>query len=155
MKESVFEYVIPKPILGIPKEVILTIAVVLYALMTVGYYLQVKATGKMDGYSPGVSLLFVPFYEEFLFRGILLKYFRQLYKPVMAVVVVSVLFGLWHLKNIFWLSSGALAEQILYTTLVFGPIMGVITLKARSIWPAVILHYLNNFPYSAWISYFH
>ena len=119
--------------------------------MTIGYYFQVKATGKMDGYAPGVTLLFVPLYEELIFRGLLLKFFEKHYGMVKGIVFVSALFGLWHLKNIFWLEPSALQSQIVFTALIFSPITCWVTLKTRSVWPAVVIHYLNNFPIQAWI----
>ena len=55
----------------------------------------------MDGYAPSTSLLFVPIYEELLFRGVVLKYFESSYGWGRAILFTSALFGLWHLKNIF------------------------------------------------------
>ena len=46
-----------------------------------------------------------------------------------------------------------LSNQILYTALIFSPITAWITIKTRTVWPAVILHYLNNFPYEAWTTF--
>ncbi len=126
----------------------------LYATMTVGYYFMVQQTGKMDGYSPSVSMLFVPIYEELIFRGVLLKFFEKHYQKIRAVLVVSILFGLWHLKNIFWLDLSSLIQQIGYTSLIFSPITCWVTLKTRSVWPAVIIHYVNNFPIDAWVQQF-
>jgi hypothetical protein len=37
-------------------------------------------------------------------------------------------------------------RQLLYTTLIFGPVTAVLALKTRTIWPGAILHYLNNLP---------
>lgn len=125
----------------------------LYVITTLGYNFAVQSTGKMDGYSPGVSLLFVPIYEELIFRGVGLKYFEDHYGKIRAIIFTSILFGLWHLKNIFWLSPEQLQSQIIYTALVFSPITCLVTLKFRSLWPAVILHFLNNFPVEEWLRY--
>jgi hypothetical protein len=54
--------------------------------------------------------------------------------------------GKWRLKNIFWLSEYQLTHQMLYTTLIFGPVTAVLALKIRTIWPGAIFHYLNNLP---------
>jgi membrane protease YdiL (CAAX protease family) len=70
------------------------------------------------------------------------------YGPVIAVAISSLFFGLWHLKNIFWLTEYNLIHQMLYTGLIFGPITAVLALKTRTVWPGVILHYLNNFPFA-------
>ena len=36
---------------------------------------------------------------------------------------------------------------MLCTGLVIGPLLGYVSLRCRSVWPAVILHYLNNLGY--------
>ena len=126
----------------------------LYVLTTIGCYFEAGATGKLYGYPISVSMLFVPIYEELIFRGILLKVFENRYGALKAIVLTSVLFGLWHLKNIFWLDLQQLFKQIVFTTFVFGPLTAWLTLKARTLWPAVILHYINNFPFDAWINHF-
>ncbi len=147
-----FEFFQFRKFFGIGQGLQICFVSFLFLLMTLGYFLQVKQTGKMDGYTPGVSLLFVPLYEELIFRGILLKFFEKSYGAIKALVFVSILFGLWHLKNIFWLEQDALVSQIVYTSLFFSPITCWITLKTRSLWFAVMIHYLNNFPLDAWVN---
>ena len=118
----------------------------LYAFTTVMFIRTFRLTGKMLGGLPEVWILFVPVTEEILFRGFILGALELAYGKVWAVVGSSLLFGLWHLKNGFWMSNSDLLQEILYTAFLFGPVMAVITLKTRSVWPAVILHYLNNIP---------
>lgn len=65
------------------------------------------------------------------------------YGPVRAVVISSLFFCLWQLKNVFWLTDYRLIHQMLYTGLIFGPIIAVLAQKTRTIWPGVILHYLT------------
>jgi membrane protease YdiL (CAAX protease family) len=151
---SAFEFFQFKKIFGIGQGIQIIAIACLFLLMTFGYYFSVQATGKMDGYSPGVSLLFVPIYEELIFRGLLLRFFEKHYGIICAIVFASVLFGLWHVKNIFWLQPDALTQQVLYTALFFSPITCWITYKTRSVWPAVMIHYLNNFPLDAWLNHF-
>jgi membrane protease YdiL (CAAX protease family) len=128
-----------------PPVQMLTIAV-LYMLTTALFAQEVHATGSMDGFPPDVWILFVPITEEILFRGFILKALEIAYGKVWAVIGSSALFGLWHFKNIFWEAPVMLEQQMIYTALIFGPIMAIIVLKFRTIWPCVILHYLNNFP---------
>ncbi|MBK9324363.1 MAG: CPBP family intramembrane metalloprotease [Bdellovibrionaceae bacterium] len=111
-----FEFFQFRKFFGVGQGMQICFASLLFLLMTLGYFLQVKQTGKVDGYTPGVSLLFVPLYEELIFRGILLKFFEKSYGAIKALVFVSILFGLWHLKNIFWLGQDALISQIVYTS---------------------------------------
>jgi membrane protease YdiL (CAAX protease family) len=122
----------------------MTVVAGLYIATTLLLARGVRLTGKMMGYAPDVWILFVPITEEILFRGLILGALEISYGPVRAVVISSLFFGLWHLKNVFWLTHYQLLHQMLYTGLIFGPITAVLALKTRTIWPGVILHYLNN-----------
>jgi membrane protease YdiL (CAAX protease family) len=124
----------------------MTLIAVLYIATTLLLARGVRLTGKMMGYDPDVWILFVPISEEILFRGFILGALEIAYGPVRAVAISSLLFGLWHLKNVFWLTEYQLIHQMLYTTLIFGPVTASLALKTRTIWLGVILHYLNNFP---------
>lgn len=95
-----FEYFRIRPISKISVTPQILTIVLLYILTTLGCYFQVKSTGKMYGYAPGVSMLFVPIYEEMIFRGLLLRSFESLYRPISAIIFVSVLFALWVFKVI-------------------------------------------------------
>jgi membrane protease YdiL (CAAX protease family) len=77
----------------------------LYVATTFIFARQVRLAGKMAGYGPDVWILFVPMTEEIPFRGLILGALEIAYGPARAVVLSSILFGLWHLKNIFWLSE--------------------------------------------------
>jgi membrane protease YdiL (CAAX protease family) len=57
------------------------------------------------------------------------------------------LFGLVHFRNIYWLEPARLLGLMLTTGLVLGPIFAYVTLRTRTVWPAVILHYVNNLTY--------
>jgi len=149
-----FEFYQLKSIFRVTPLAQIVLIAALYVLTTIGCFFEAGLTGKMYGYPIGVSMLFVPIYEELIFRGVLLKFFESSYGKLGAIVLASSLFGLWHLKNIFWLDLTSLGNQIAYTTFVFGPIMAWITLKTRTLWPAVVLHYLNNFPLDPWINHF-
>ena len=102
-------------------------------------------TGKTWGHYPlSTSSFFAAIYEEILFRGLILVGLLQIYTETTAIIISSLLFGLWHFKNIFYLSKKELVYQMLYTGLIFGPIMAIITLATDTIWLAVILHFANN-----------
>lgn len=83
-----------------------------------------------------VTILYVcivgPFLEEFLFRGFVLHETYSV-SPMLGIVISAVLFGLFH-GNF---------EQAINATLL-GLLLGYVTLKANSIWPAVCMHIANN-----------
>ena len=146
-----------RPNWGLGRLVWVFIISLLFALTTIGHFLEFKAFGNMAGYPPSVSILFAPIYEEIIFRAVLLSTFTRLYGVFRAALITFLLFGLWHLKNIFWLDPRALIYQMGYTSLVFGPIAVWITWKAECVWPVVALHYINNFssPLKGWMTLLH
>lgn len=80
-----------------------------------------------------LELVVVPaFVEELLFRGVILSNLLPFGKGT-AVLGSAVLFGLMH-QN---------AEQLLYATAA-GAVLGWIFVKTRSIWPCVLMHFVNN-----------
>lgn len=129
------------------------LVVLSYLAMIFGWHLDYKMTGTMGGFGPNTWLLFVPIYEELIFRGVLLRYFER-HGKWMAILITSVLFGVWHVKNIFWSTPHDLMIQILYTTLIFGPVTCLLTQKTRMLWPAVVLHFANNFPFDRMWEYY-
>ncbi len=72
--------------------------------------------------------------EEMLFRGFLLKSFNVQKSPVIAILATSLLFGVFHMNVLQFI-----------TGLCLGSVLGFITYKSKSIYPAMILHFLNNF----------
>jgi membrane protease YdiL (CAAX protease family) len=128
------------------------IVAALYSSTTLVFARGFHLTGNMLGREPDVWILFVPITEEILFRGLILGALEIAYGARRAIVYSSLLFGLWHLKNTFWMTNYGLVHQILYTTLVFGPITAFLAMRLRTIWIGVILHYLNNFPIALMLS---
>ncbi len=81
-----------------------------------------------------LGLAVVPaFVEELLFRGVILTNLLP-YGKGTAVLGSAVLFGLMH-QNV---------EQLLYATAA-GVVLGWIFVRTRSIWPCVLMHFVNNF----------
>ncbi len=74
------------------------------------------------------------FCEEFYNRGVLLAATKDRPDDIYKVLFVGVMFGLFH-QNI---------QQFFYT--IFGGcVFALLTIKFRSIWPAVYCHFINNF----------
>lgn len=78
--------------------------------------------------------------EEFIHRGILLQGIKHIgFRK--AIVISSILFGLVHFN----------IQQVSYA-IVVGLIMGFVSVVAKNIYPAMIIHFINNFT-STYISY--
>ena len=111
-------------------------------------YAEYRAKNTTFGIAgPAFNALVAPIYEELIFRGWILGRLAHRRSPALAIVVSSLLFGLLHLRNVFWLDTDVLVRTMLFTGLVLGPLLGWITLRCRSVWPAVILRYANNLLY--------
>ncbi|WP_220472338.1 CPBP family intramembrane glutamic endopeptidase [Tomitella gaofuii] len=78
-----------------------------------------------------ISLL-VPLGEEFLFRGVLMRGLLR-YGAVIAVVGSSVVFALFHGVN-----------MALPSALVVGLVAAEVVRRSGSVWPAVVIHVINN-----------
>jgi len=123
-------------------------------LMLILFFVIIAILGKMCVDKTGLlfgrptfsylAVLFAPVYEEIIFRGFIFGLLLKRYSLTKSIIYSSLLFGIWHLKNIFFVDTIFLVKQICYAGLIFGPIMCLITYKTKTIWIASILHYLNN-----------
>lgn len=127
--------------LGVASQVILVCALFVATTLLVNESYQ--ETGAVFGLPLSSSILFAPIFEEMIFRGWI---FGELKKRGAAWTVIfsSLLFGLWHLKNIFYFETADCLYQMAYAAFLIGPILAVVRWKMGSIWPGVILHYVNN-----------
>src|SRR3989344_2126549 len=144
METKLEEILYPRKIkfFGVSAQII-AIAV-LFAIYTALSYFEYQKTGMMWGYPLRISILFVPIYEELIFRGFILAGLTKFYSARNSIIISSLFFGLWHFKNIFFIPTHDLVSQMLYTAFIFGPIAAYLTLKTKNVWLAVIFHYLNN-----------
>jgi len=72
--------------------------------------------------------------EEFLHRGIMLLGAKKHNNPRYCLIISSILFGLMHLN----------INQFFYAT-ILGFLMGIVALASDSIYPTIIIHFMNNF----------
>jgi len=79
------------------------------------------------------TALLPAFCEEFLHRGILLQGTKHI-GFTKAIIISSLLFGLVHLN----------ITQVFYAA-VLGLIIGYVAVVTKNIWPAIIIHFMNNF----------
>jgi membrane protease YdiL (CAAX protease family) len=71
--------------------------------------------------------------EEFVFRGVILGRLRK-YGDFFAVFLSSLLFGIFHMN----------IDQFAFA-FILGLILGVLVIETNSIWPSMLIHFLNNF----------
>jgi membrane protease YdiL (CAAX protease family) len=92
----------------------------------------------------------VGFFEEIVFRGILLilllkKFKNHPNKVLLSIVISSVIFGLSHIVNLFYgLSLGDTMLQIMYSFLV-GMLWAIMFLRTGNLWLTMLLHATFNF----------
>lgn len=132
------------------------VLLILVYLASIGvFYWEWKTTGRFLGTdNTNWIVIFAPFYEEALFRGLLLGGFLSLYNESISIWLSGFLFGLWHLKNFATLEPFAVIYQVLYTGLVLGPLLAWVACRTKSIWMGVLIHEANNIllsPVSWWI----
>ncbi|MEM8540447.1 MAG: type II CAAX endopeptidase family protein [Pseudomonadota bacterium] len=92
-----------------------------------------------------VFVIFVGVFEEVLFRGIVLHGLERRMDIVFALLLSSFLFGAMHYVN--WIGGQSLSAthaQVFHAGL-SGILYGAITLRCRSLWPAVFMHALWDF----------
>ena len=83
-------------------------------------------------------------FEEVMFRGVVLSLFLSRYTKPQAVLFTALGFGAMHLLN---LTSGRETVWVLgqfVWSAIFGLFYGILVLKANSLWPAMLIHYLSN-----------
>ncbi len=76
----------------------------------------------------------VPIAEELIFRGIILQEFLSTMKPVVAVILASVFFGIIHMQPI----------QVIYAFFC-GAVISAVYVLSRSIFLSILLHGIYNF----------
>ncbi len=86
--------------------------------------------------------------EELLFRGLILiamlnAWGRKPYGVAKSIVVSSLMFGATHMLNVLVRPAGIVIFQALVVSLP-GMLYGAILLKMRSLWPAILIHWLTN-----------
>ena len=84
--------------------------------------------------------------EELIFRGAVyggVAYYTH--SPIYAVVVSSLTFGLFHLRNLWWAGWRRSWHISLYTGLSVGPVLAVIRLFYGDIYMGMAFHFVHNF----------
>lgn len=82
--------------------------------------------------------------EEILFRGIILLLLLNIFSPFISVIIGSVLYGLWELRNVSYQTKNQTIWRMLYNTLIFGPAASSISILSGHLWIVMVFHYLHN-----------
>lgn len=141
---TLFQYLIPQ---NLPLTVCVFSAS--FVVIYLSHQLQLKnhqETGLVFGKYPYNKLIFfAPVYEEVIFRAIILSLLVYTVTPVTAIIISSLCFGLWHIKNITWQSKWETLYQIVYAGLIIGPVLAYVTISTGDIYLAIWLHTINNY----------
>lgn len=147
MYASLFRF---RTVWRISPAVQICLIVALYLLTIVVWYDYYLRTGAMPGATPDAGypvdgwMTLAGVYEEMIFRGLILSALLVHMSSTRAIIFSSALFGLWHVKNIFYQGWEDTLCQTAYTGFFLGPLLGLLAVRARSIWPGVIVHMGNN-----------
>ena len=111
----------------------------------------ILATGNIwDGFAPSAqgakllvsvfSMILVGFVEEMIFRGFLFRAMLAKDKPVMAILISALTFGIGHIVNLFTgQASFETVMQIIFAVS-WGFILTMVCYKSGSIIPCIIAH---------------
>lgn len=80
-------------------------------------------------------------WEELAFRGLILPRLRKSYTTWLSVLLSSLLFSLFHLTNLATQAPSTAIGGVVMAFF-FGLAWGVMTIRTRSVLPAIISHYL-------------
>gem|GEM_PF-1129582 len=82
-----------------------------------------------------LTVVIAPFVEEVFFRSFLYQAFRKRYGVTVGILISAVIFGLFHFSFLV----------VLPVFVLIGIFLGYIFEKFHSVYPAMMLHALNNF----------
>lgn len=106
-------------------------------LFTEHFIIMEKIISPLTNGNIVVSLLTVgivaPFTEEFIFRGVIFKTLNKNISILWTIIIQAIFFGLFH---------GNLIQGTYATFL--GLVFGYITYRTKSLWPAIVMHIINN-----------
>lgn len=114
---------------------------ILGGVVGASFFLTVVSNLGANLYEKIISVLLAPVTEEFLFRGLLLG--SIVGTDFQKVLIASLLFAVWHLKNYRLITFSALIYQIGYAFVIGFP-LGYLAIYTNSLFLPIILHTLNN-----------
>lgn len=80
------------------------------------------------------TVIIGPFFEELIFRGVLLTFLLRKFSALKALLIVSILFVVSHIKF-----------EDFFMLLFWGMVFGYLFYKTKSLWISFLAHSLTNF----------
>jgi membrane protease YdiL (CAAX protease family) len=121
------------------------VSLICFSLTLVLSILLVKPASKRRVfylYSGGV---FAAFMEEILFRGVLWGLSTAIWQSgLITIIVTSLAFGFWHLKNYHRSGKESTIKQFFYTALYAGPLFAVIRMLSGDIYVGIFVHFVMD-----------
>jgi len=91
-------------------------------------------------------ILLMPITEELFFREYIQQNLQKAFKPVIAIIIASLLFAALHLPySAYFVESHSFSFHTAYIALFGGLISGVIYYRSKSIGPSIVMHIMWNF----------
>lgn len=91
------------------------------------------------------SIILVPIAEELFFRGIIQNNLQKKIKPIFAILISSLLFGLLHFKFENLIYNEPVYFQRSYIAIFGGIFLGTLFYKSKSLIPPILAHIFWNF----------
>ena len=77
--------------------------------------------------------------EEFFFRGFVLSAFRDRLTAVWAILLSSLIFGIFHV-----ISGSVLSIERFFPTMLLGLALGLLAVRTGRLWPGIFTHAIHN-----------
>lgn len=127
----------------VPKSLISVFLFVLTILLAVLFIKPAIKNKIVFFYFGGI---YASFMEEILFRGVIFGLAKTYWNSnLTALIVSSVAFGIWHLKNYGWhKDKKATIIQFFHTGLIYGPLFAGLRILTGDIYLAILFHFLTD-----------
>jgi len=108
------------------------------------------AAGNLGGWNATglvllvLTTLLIAFGEEVIFRGVLLRSAMSRVSPLMAMLVSTVSFGLYHWVNALAGQNAAQTSQQVIFAVLSGFFLAPLAVRTGNLWPLIIWHWLWN-----------
>jgi len=91
------------------------------------------------------SSLRAVFGEELVFRSVMYGAVMYVWNnPLYAIVISSLLFGIVHMRNLWWAGWRRSWDTSVYAGFWAGPILGIVRFLSGDIYLGIALHFLHN-----------